>query len=171
MKKPNATLSKARAVRLDEAQDALRQLGFTGRQTNEVAAYTLLACLDLQASEPWSSARLPLLGITPCIDRMSACSGCDQRVALADQDRAGLHPVGARLPDPSSGGCFGPCVGFSAFKTATACPAGRFGSRFYTGWPGAAQQSECRPLPSRRVLSWDVKMRIYFASPHCLASP
>lgn len=75
MKKPNATLSKARTVRLDEAQDALRQLGFTGRQTNEVAAYTLLACLGLQASEPWSAARSPLLGITPCIEFIKAAYG------------------------------------------------------------------------------------------------
>ena len=67
MTTPRAASAKARAKRLAEAQDALRQLGFSGRQANEVAAYTFLACLGLAAGEPWSAARAPLLGITPCI--------------------------------------------------------------------------------------------------------
>jgi hypothetical protein len=60
---------------LAEAQDALRQLGFGGRQANEVAAYTLLACLGLGAAEPWSFARSPLLGITPCIQFIKTAYG------------------------------------------------------------------------------------------------
>ncbi len=75
MKKPNPAFAKARAARRNEAQDALRQLGFTGRQANEVAAYTLLACLDLQPSAPWSAACSPLLGITPCIEFIKTTYG------------------------------------------------------------------------------------------------
>lgn len=75
MTAPRTTSAKARANRLAEAQDALRQLGFTGRQANEVAAYTFLACLNLSAAEPWSAARAPLLGITPCIQFIKTSYG------------------------------------------------------------------------------------------------
>ena len=71
------TLAKARTKRLAEAQDALKQLGFNGRQANEVAAYTLLACIGLQATEPWTTARSPLLGITPCIQFIKTAYGIE----------------------------------------------------------------------------------------------
>ncbi len=54
--------------KLREAMDALALLGFSPRQSNEVAAYTLLALLDLQPDTAWESAAQPLRGITPIID-------------------------------------------------------------------------------------------------------
>ena len=54
--------------RLSEAIEILRLLGFGARQSNEVAAYTFLALLDLAASAPWSAASNPLRGITPIIE-------------------------------------------------------------------------------------------------------
>ncbi len=74
---PRSASLKARVRRLAEAQDALRQLGFGGRQANEVAAYTLLACLNLQPSESWSAARSSLLGITPCIQFIKTAYGVE----------------------------------------------------------------------------------------------
>lgn len=58
----------ARARRLKEATEVLSALGFSGRQSNEVAAYSLLALLDLKPDEPWSKSAAPLRGITPIID-------------------------------------------------------------------------------------------------------
>ena len=46
-------LAKARKEKLSDATEVLRALGFTGRQSNEVAAYTFLALLDLKPSQPW----------------------------------------------------------------------------------------------------------------------
>lgn len=48
--------------------DALAALGFGPKQSNEVAAYTLLALLDLQPTSGWETASQPLRGITPIID-------------------------------------------------------------------------------------------------------
>ena len=60
-------IAAARARRLDEATEALRSLGFSARQSNEVAGYVLLSLLDLGAEAPWSAAQSPLRGITPMI--------------------------------------------------------------------------------------------------------
>lgn len=54
--------------RLSEAMAALADLGFGPRQSNPVAAYTLLALLDLPPDAAWSAAAQPLRGITPIID-------------------------------------------------------------------------------------------------------
>lgn len=54
--------------KLREAKDALASLGFAPKQSNEAAAYTLLALLDLQPNAPWESASQPLRGITPIIE-------------------------------------------------------------------------------------------------------
>jgi hypothetical protein len=54
--------------KLEEAIEVLRALGFSHRQSNEVAGYTLLALLDLKPKDPWSNAGNPLRGITPIID-------------------------------------------------------------------------------------------------------
>lgn len=59
--------SVARRRRLGEAVRVLESLGFGGRQTNEIAGYTLLAHLDLKATESWTAASNPLRGITPII--------------------------------------------------------------------------------------------------------
>jgi hypothetical protein len=54
--------------KLRGAMDALASLGFAPKQSNEAAAYTLLALLDLHPSAPWESAAQPLCGITPIIE-------------------------------------------------------------------------------------------------------
>jgi hypothetical protein len=66
--KRRGSLKSARARRLKEATEVLSALGFGGRQSNEVAAYSLLALLDLKPNEPWSNSAAPLRGITPIID-------------------------------------------------------------------------------------------------------
>ena len=58
----------ARKQRLAEAIAALTALEFGLKQHNEIAAYTLLALLDLQPDVSWADAQAPLRGITPIID-------------------------------------------------------------------------------------------------------
>lgn len=41
---------------------------FGPKQRNEIAAYTLLALLDLKPNSSWTEAQAPLCGITPIID-------------------------------------------------------------------------------------------------------
>jgi hypothetical protein len=55
--------------------EILRSLGFGPRQSNELAGYTLLACLDLKPGQPWSEAAAPLRGITPIIDFVATAYG------------------------------------------------------------------------------------------------
>src|SRR5882757_9715072 len=54
--------------KLKDSMDALTAVGFGSRQCNPVAAYTLLALLDLQPDSAWATAANPLRGITPIID-------------------------------------------------------------------------------------------------------
>lgn len=61
-------LEAARKAKLRDAMEILRILGFTARQSNTVAGYTLLALLDLKPLQSWSEASEPLRGITPIID-------------------------------------------------------------------------------------------------------
>ena len=56
-----------RIRRRDEAIEVLSALKFGARQRNEIAAYTLLALLDLTPEKAWSESESPLLGITPII--------------------------------------------------------------------------------------------------------
>jgi hypothetical protein len=65
----------ARKRRLCEALEILKLLGFAPRQSNEVAAYTFLALLDLAANDPWSAASNPLRGITPIIQFIAKAYG------------------------------------------------------------------------------------------------
>src|SRR2546427_10570599 len=65
----------ARNRKLGEAMDLLKSLGFGPRQSNEVAAYTFLALLDLAANVPWSAASNPLRGITPIIEFIAKTYG------------------------------------------------------------------------------------------------
>jgi len=67
-KTKQSVLAAARKTKLGDAMEILRSLGFTARQSNEVAGYSLLALLDLKASQAWSEAAEPLRGITPIID-------------------------------------------------------------------------------------------------------
>ena len=55
-------------TRPEEAAEILKALGFSPKQSNEVAAYTLLALLDVRPKTTWSAATNPLRGITPIIE-------------------------------------------------------------------------------------------------------
>lgn len=68
-------LAKAREAKLRDAMEILKALGFAARQSNEVAAYTFLALLDLKPSQPWVEAAEPLRGITPIIDFVATAYG------------------------------------------------------------------------------------------------
>ncbi|HLO86592.1 MAG TPA: BsuBI/PstI family type II restriction endonuclease [Nostocaceae cyanobacterium] len=57
-------------LRIDEALEILTLLGFPKTQINERSALTLLALLDLDPDEPWTSAKAPLRGITPMMEFM-----------------------------------------------------------------------------------------------------
>ncbi len=54
--------------RIQEAISILKALGLPREQTNERAALTLLALLDLKPRERWSGARNPLRGVTPIME-------------------------------------------------------------------------------------------------------
>ncbi len=54
--------------RLTETREILTALGLPNEQRNERAALTLLALLDLSPSASWSSAKSPLIGVTPIMD-------------------------------------------------------------------------------------------------------
>jgi hypothetical protein len=61
--------SATRAKRkLRDSTALLKSLGFGPKQSNETAAYVLLALLDLLPSREWSAASNPLRGITPIIE-------------------------------------------------------------------------------------------------------
>ena len=64
--KPNRKTT-ARSRQLTKAIQTLTDLQFGPKQRNEVAAYTLLAMLDLQPGALWEDAQAPLRGITPII--------------------------------------------------------------------------------------------------------
>lgn len=68
-------LARARTMKLRDAIEILSALGFTGRQTNEVAAYTFLALLDLRPLQMWTEASEPLRGITPIIEFIAEAYG------------------------------------------------------------------------------------------------
>lgn len=65
----------ARKKRLAETIVALTALQFGPKQRNEIAAYTLLALLDLQPDAAWADAQAPLRGITPIIDFIAIAYG------------------------------------------------------------------------------------------------
>lgn len=56
---------------IEEAIDALTQLGFPRAQLNERSGLTLLALLGLTPTKAWSEATAPLCGITPMMDFMA----------------------------------------------------------------------------------------------------
>ena len=70
-----SALAKAREAKLRDAIEILRALAFGPRQSNEVAAYTFLALLDLASDAPWSAAFNPLRGITPIIEFIAKTYG------------------------------------------------------------------------------------------------
>jgi hypothetical protein len=54
--------------RLGDSIAVLTALGFAPKQRNDVAAYTLLALLNLTPDKEWKEGENPLCGITPIID-------------------------------------------------------------------------------------------------------
>lgn len=54
--------------RIAEACEILRELGLPKEQTNERAAITLLALLNLAPKDSWSKAAAPLMGVTPIME-------------------------------------------------------------------------------------------------------
>ena len=62
-------------IMLREATEALKQLGFSPRQSNDVAGYVLLALLGLKPTTRWKDASHPLMGITPIIDYVAEYFG------------------------------------------------------------------------------------------------
>ena len=68
-----STTAKKRKLR--EAIEVLTALQFGPKQRNDVAAYSLLALLDLSPVKAWANAESPLLGITPIIDFITAAYG------------------------------------------------------------------------------------------------
>jgi len=67
--------TNSRKRRLAEAIAALTAMQFGSKQRNEIAAYTLLALLDLRPDIPWDEAQAPLCGITPVIDFIATSYG------------------------------------------------------------------------------------------------
>lgn len=71
--KPNRKI--ARKKRLAEAIETLTALQFGLKQSNETAAYTLLALLGLEPDALWTEAQAPLSGITPIIEFIATAYG------------------------------------------------------------------------------------------------
>lgn len=67
-KRGSPTTRKSDRTKPDEAAEILKALGFGPKQSNEVAAYTLLALLDVRPEGSWRAATNPLRGITPIIE-------------------------------------------------------------------------------------------------------
>lgn len=74
-KTKQSSLAKARTAKLRDAMAILKALDFAARQSNEVAAYSFLALLDLKPRQPWAEAAEPLRGITPIIDFVADAYG------------------------------------------------------------------------------------------------
>ena len=72
--KPNRKTA-VRKRRLAETIEVLTALQFGPKQRNEIAAYTLLALLDLKPDVSWAEAHAPLRGITPIIDFIATTYG------------------------------------------------------------------------------------------------
>lgn len=68
-------LDESTKQKLAEAAEALIALQFAPRQTNETAAYTLLALLDLRPESSWKESQAPLRGITPIIEFIAEAYG------------------------------------------------------------------------------------------------
>lgn len=96
--------SAARKQRLTEAVEVLTALRFGPKQRNEVAAYTLLALLDLGPEKPWKEAESPLCGITPIIDFISDTYGVryapNTREAIRDEAVKFFAEAGLLLRNP-----------------------------------------------------------------------
>lgn len=54
--------------KIEKALAVLKHLGVPREQQNERSALTLLSLLDIKPNSPWSSAKAPLMGITPMMN-------------------------------------------------------------------------------------------------------
>jgi len=61
-------MANAKDGKKTNAIEILKSLGFVARQSNDVAAQTLLAVLGLKPNAAWGKAANPLCGITPIIE-------------------------------------------------------------------------------------------------------
>lgn len=61
-------MAQPKRKKLQEAIEILRSLQFGPKQHNDVAAYALLALLDMKPEMSWSQAKDPLCGVTPIIE-------------------------------------------------------------------------------------------------------
>jgi hypothetical protein len=96
--------AKARLRKLREATEILRAFGLGPRQTNDVAAQTLLALLDLKPVQPWSEASSPLRGITPIIGFVASQYGLqyapNTRETIRDEAVKHFVEAGILLKNP-----------------------------------------------------------------------
>jgi adenine-specific DNA-methyltransferase len=69
------TQSAAARKRIREAVSVLEALGLPKEQTNERAALTLLALLELPPNKPWSAATARTIGVTPIMEFVAAKYG------------------------------------------------------------------------------------------------
>ena len=106
--KSRSLLRKLRAQKLSECRKILATLGFGPKQSNEVAAYTLLALLGLEPQQTWSASISPLRGITPIIRFINEFYGVEYAPNTREtiRDEAVKHFVEAgmliRNPDDPS---------------------------------------------------------------------
>lgn len=100
--------SAARKRKLNEAMGILTSLGFGPRQSNEIAAYTFLALLDLNPASPWSAGANPLRGITPIIEFIDAAYGVryapNTRETIRDEAVKHFVEIGLVLRNPDNPG-------------------------------------------------------------------
>src|SRR5581483_9259481 len=68
-------IGKLRKQKLAEAIQVLADLQFGPKQRNEIAAYSLLALVELRPNLPWADCQAPLRGITPIIDFIAEAYG------------------------------------------------------------------------------------------------
>jgi hypothetical protein len=68
-------LEQSKKQKLTETVETLTALQFGPKQRNEIAAYTLLAILDLRPDLPWAEAQAPLRGVTPILDFVAEAYG------------------------------------------------------------------------------------------------
>jgi hypothetical protein len=103
-KTKQSALAAAREAKLREAMEILRTLGFTARQSNEVAGYTLLALIDLKASQQWSEAVASPRGITPIINFVAEAHGVryapNTRETIRDEAVKYFVDAGMRIRNP-----------------------------------------------------------------------
>ena len=101
-----ARAADLRKRRLAEAVAVLTALEFGPRQSNEVAAYTLLALLDITAEKSWSQAESPLRGITPIIEFIADNYGLryapNTRETIRDEAVKFFVEAGLLLRNPDS---------------------------------------------------------------------